>query len=97
MFEYLNYYPESAKAHALKVYEIEKALAQNAMNAEEQREVQKLYNPRTKNELIKNYPVALYEGEIVGDLNKPGNPKIFAKPLTVELLAEHQEFFKAAK
>jgi len=39
----------------------------------------------------------LYQGESVTDLNKAGNPKIFAKPLTVELLAVHQEFFKAAK
>jgi len=47
--------------------------------------------------LIKDYPVALYEGETVTDLNKPGNPKVFAKPLTVELLSEHQNFFKAAQ
>lgn len=60
-------------------------------------EMAKVIINKARPELIKNYPVALYEGEIVGDLNKPGNPKIFAKPLTVELLAEHQEFFKAAK
>ena len=56
MFELLNYYPESAKANALKVYEIEKALAQNAMNAEEQRDVQKLYNPYSKADLAKLNP-----------------------------------------
>jgi iron(III) transport system substrate-binding protein len=47
--------------------------------------------------LIKDYPVALYEGETVTELNKPGNPKVFAKPLTVELLSEHQNFFKSAQ
>jgi iron(III) transport system substrate-binding protein len=47
--------------------------------------------------LIKDYPVALYQGEAVDDLNKPGNSKNFAQPLTVELLQAHQEFFKAAK
>jgi iron(III) transport system substrate-binding protein len=47
--------------------------------------------------LIKDYPVALYQGETVDDINKPGNSKIFAQPLTVELLQAHQEFFKAAK
>ncbi|AJQ28533.1 extracellular solute-binding protein [Pelosinus fermentans] len=52
---------------------------------------------KARPELIKDYPVALYQGEIVTDVNKAGNPKIFAKPLTVELLEAHQEFFKAAK
>ncbi|HWR41063.1 MAG TPA: extracellular solute-binding protein [Patescibacteria group bacterium] len=47
--------------------------------------------------LIKDYPVALYPGEVVADVNKAGNPKVFAKPLTVELLAEHQNFFKSAQ
>ncbi len=47
--------------------------------------------------LIKDYPVALYAGETVTELNKPGNPKVFPKPLTVELLSEHQNFFKAAQ
>lgn len=56
MFEHLNYYPESAKTHAHLVYEMEKSLAQNAMNAEEQRDVQKLYNPYTKGDLAKLSP-----------------------------------------
>lgn len=52
---------------------------------------------KARPELIKFYPVALYEGEAVSDANKPGNPKTFDKPLTVELLEEHQNFFKAAQ
>lgn len=52
---------------------------------------------KARADLIKFYPVALYQGETVSDANKPGNPKIFAKPLTVELLEEHQNFFKAAQ
>lgn len=52
---------------------------------------------KARPELIKNYPVALYQGETVTDLNKPGNPKTFVQPLTVELLEKHQDFFKAAK
>lgn len=52
---------------------------------------------KARPELIKFYPVALYQGETVSDANKPGNPKVFAKPLTVELLEEHQNFFKAAQ
>lgn len=50
-----------------------------------------------RKELITNYPVALYNKETVDDINKLGNPRNFAKPLTVELLKEHQEFFNNAK
>jgi len=60
-------------------------------------EMAKVIITKARPELIKNYPVALYQGEKVTDLNKPGNPKIFALPLTVELLEKHQEFFKGAK
>lgn len=49
-----------------------------------------------RKELIEYYPVALYEGEEVDDLNKPANPKIFHKPLTVDLLKEHQALFQDA-
>lgn len=52
---------------------------------------------KARPELIKNYPVALYEGETVNDINKPKNSKKFEKPLTVELLEKHQQFFKDAK
>ncbi|WP_298842193.1 extracellular solute-binding protein [Clostridium sp.] len=47
--------------------------------------------------LIKDYPVALYKGETINNLNKPGNPKKFAQPLTVELLKKHQQFFTTSK
>lgn len=60
-------------------------------------EMAKLIITKTRSSLIKDYPVPLYQGETVADLNKAGNPKVFAKPLTVELLAEHQNFFKSAQ
>lgn len=60
-------------------------------------EMAKVIVTKARSALIKDYPVALYPGETVTDLNKPGNPKVFAKPLTVELLSEHQNFFKAAQ
>jgi iron(III) transport system substrate-binding protein len=47
--------------------------------------------------LIESYPVALYEGETVSESNKPAHSKTFSEPLTVDLLKEHQEFFKSAK
>lgn len=52
---------------------------------------------KARPELIKNYPVALYEGETVGEVNKPAYSKQFKEPLTVNLLEKHQEFFKSAK
>lgn len=50
-----------------------------------------------RQELLTHYPVALYEGETVTDVNKPAHSMKFEQPLTVELLQQHQEFFKSAK
>ncbi|MBA4508035.1 extracellular solute-binding protein [Clostridium sporogenes] len=60
-------------------------------------EMAKVIVTNARQELIKNYPVSLYEGESVTDLNKPAFSKKFNEPLTVELLQKHQEFFKSAK
>ena len=37
-----------------------------------------------RKDLIVNYPVALYEGETVDEVNKPAYSMTFEKPLTVE-------------
>lgn len=50
-----------------------------------------------REELINHYPVALYEGEAVSEMNKPAHTKQFAETLTVELLEKHQKFFNSAK
>lgn len=50
-----------------------------------------------RKDLIANYPVALYDGESVDDVNKPAQSLKFEQSLTVELLKEHQEFFKSAQ
>lgn len=50
-----------------------------------------------RKDLITNYPVALYKGESTDAVNKPAKPMKFDQPLTVELLKEHQQFFKDAK
>ena len=47
--------------------------------------------------LIKYYPVALYEGEVVDESYKPKYSKVYKEPLTVKLLKEHQHLFKNAK
>jgi len=51
MFGLLGNAPESAEANAKKVYEIEKALAFKSLNSEQQRDIQKIYNPYSKSQL----------------------------------------------
>lgn len=53
MFECLGNYPESAAANAKTILRIETELAKSCMNAVEQRDPQKQYNPYTKAELAK--------------------------------------------
>lgn len=50
-----------------------------------------------REELLTHYPVALYEGETIDDVNKPAHAMKYEEPLTVELLEKHQEFFNSAK
>ncbi|HLR51685.1 MAG TPA: extracellular solute-binding protein [Candidatus Avamphibacillus sp.] len=47
--------------------------------------------------LLPYYPVDLYEGETLDEKHKPAHPKNFGKPLNVDLLKQHQEFFSSAK
>lgn len=47
-----------------------------------------------RQDLLKNYPVALYEGETVDASNQPAHPAQFSEPLTVELLEKHQKLVK---
>jgi len=56
MFECMGNLPADAKAKAAIVMSIETRLAKGAMNAVEQRDPQKQYNPFTKEELFKAYP-----------------------------------------
>lgn len=49
-----------------------------------------------REEIINNYPVVLYEGEEVSSEYKPSNLKSFKESLTVDLLEDHQNFFKEA-
>ncbi|MGH4118162.1 extracellular solute-binding protein [Clostridium sp.] len=60
-------------------------------------EMAKVITTKARPELLKYYPVALYEGETVDDVNRPTKSKVFDTALTVELLQKHQEFFKSAK
>ena len=48
-------------------------------------------------DIIKDYPVVLYEGESVDAENIAGNSKTFSKTLTTDLLREHQELSESCK
>ena len=56
MFLQYKYYDESAKAYAVKVFEIEKQLASKSMNRLEQRDIEKQYNKMKMTDVIKKYP-----------------------------------------
>lgn len=43
-----------------------------------------------RKELLETYPIALYEQESVADDQKSRYPSIYSKPLTLELLKQHQ-------
>lgn len=49
-------------------------------------------NSRT--ELLKYYPMALYEGETVDKEYEPEHPKAYKEKLTVDLLKKHQQLIK---
>ena len=50
-----------------------------------------------REELLKSYPIPLYEGESVPETEKSGNPKTFPEKLTVDLLKKHQELSESWK
>lgn len=48
-------------------------------------------------ELIKTYPISIYNGEKESGENKSGNPKVFKEKLTLDLLEKHQKLSESAK
>ena len=50
-----------------------------------------------REELLKSYPIPLYEGESVPETEKSGNPKTFPEKLTVDVLKKHQELSESCK
>lgn len=48
-------------------------------------------------ELIKTYPIPIYEGETADSENMSANPKIFEEALTVDVLKRHQELSEGSK
>lgn len=48
-------------------------------------------------DLLKTYPIPLYNDETADSANSSGNPKTFKEPLTVDLLKKHQEFSDSCK
>ena len=50
-----------------------------------------------RTELIKTYPMALYEGESTNGNSVSGNTKVFAEKLTVDLLDKHKKLSNECK
>lgn len=48
-------------------------------------------------DIIKDYPVVIYEGESVDAENKAGNSKVFGETLTTDLLRAHQALSESCK
>lgn len=48
-------------------------------------------------DIIKDYPVVLYEGESVDEENRATKAMVFEEPLTTELLKKHQALSESAK
>ena len=48
----------------------------------------------SRQELLKFYPMALYEGETVDKTFEPAYPKQYKEALTVDLLKKHQQLIK---
>lgn len=50
-----------------------------------------------REDLLKYYPIPIYEGEEVDDTKVSGDPKVFPEKLTVDLLEKHQELSESCK
>lgn len=61
------------------------------------REIAKVIATEARPDFLKQYPVALYEGEQVNDEHVPKHLKKWDTTLTVDLLEKHQAFFKEAQ
>ncbi|MCY9546567.1 extracellular solute-binding protein [Lysinibacillus xylanilyticus] len=61
------------------------------------REIAKVIATEARPDLLKQYPVALYEGEQVNEEFVPKYLKKWDTTLTVDLLEKHQAFFKEAQ
>ncbi|MGE8033722.1 extracellular solute-binding protein [Lysinibacillus sp. NPDC093692] len=60
-------------------------------------EIAKVIATEARPDLLKQYPVALYEGEQVNEEYVPKHLKKWDTTLTVDLLEKHQAFFKEAQ
>lgn len=61
------------------------------------RDIAKIISTEARPDLLKQYPVALYEGEQVNEEYVPKYLKKWDTTLTVDLLEKHQAFFKEAQ
>lgn len=60
-------------------------------------EIAKCIIDKSRVDIIKDYPVVLYDGESVEEENRATNSRSFAQPLTTELLKAHQQLSESVK
>ena len=60
-------------------------------------EMAKCIVEKGREELMKSYPNAIYEGETTNAENASKYPKVFPEKLTVDLLKQHEEISENAK
>ena len=60
-------------------------------------EIAKCIIENSRKDIIKDYPVVLYEGESVEEENRATNSRVFSQPLTTELLKAHQQLSESVK
>ncbi len=81
-------------------YSLVEAAAVVKKGGEKQQKAQKMVQTIQqygRENLLKTYPVPLYQGEKVEKAHKPKHPKKWNERLTVELLEKHQDIFNDAK
>lgn len=81
-------------------YSLVEAAAVVNKGGEKQQKAQEILQTIQQNsreELLKEYPVPLYEGEEVNEKQRPKYPRKWKKRLSVKLLEKHQDFFNDVK
>lgn len=60
-------------------------------------EMAKVIIEKSRADILKDYPVVIYEGEEVAPENQATNSKVYKEPLTTELLKAHRDLSESAK
>ena len=90
-----NYKAENGVTYRCLVFSLVEYVGEE--KKEKEMEMAESIRKKGREELLKSYPIPLYEGESVPETEKSGNPKTFPEKLTVDLLKKHQELSESCK